>query len=49
MRAKAIPGEDPATLKTPYDLAPDLVRLAGDETVENGVMWDFPTQQFIEV
>ena len=49
MRAKAIPGEDPATLKTPYDLAPDLVRLAGDETSENGVMWDFPSQQFIEV
>lgn len=49
MRAKAIPGEDPATLKTPYDLAPDLVRLASDETSENGVMWDFPSQQFIEV
>ncbi len=43
MRAKAFPGEDPMTLKTPEDLAPLFVKLASPETTENGRIFDFKT------
>lgn len=43
MRAQAMPGEDPMTLKTPEDLAPELVRMTQPDYVETGVMFDFPT------
>lgn len=43
MRARAAPGEDPASLKTPADLAPHLVEIAGAATEQSGVLWDFPT------
>jgi len=49
MRAKAIPGEDPATLKTPADLAPHLVALSGSALAESGRLWDFPSQSFMDV
>jgi len=49
MRAKAIPGEDPATLKTPADLAPHLVALSGSALAESGRLWDFPSQAFMDV
>ncbi len=42
MRAQAMPGEDPAVLKTPEDLAPHLVRLASPDWVESGKIFDFP-------
>lgn len=46
MRALAAPGEDPATLKTPADLAPHLVELGGSTTDKSGVLWDFSTLGF---
>lgn len=42
MRAEAMPGEDPLTLKTPEELAPDLVRLASPDWTESGKIFDFP-------
>ncbi|SIQ50701.1 MULTISPECIES: SDR family NAD(P)-dependent oxidoreductase [unclassified Bosea (in: a-proteobacteria)] len=42
MRAEAMPGEDPATLKTPEDLAPHLVALASPDWAESGKIFDFP-------
>ncbi|WP_336812948.1 SDR family NAD(P)-dependent oxidoreductase [Bosea sp. MMO-172] len=42
MRAEAMPGEDPETLKTPEELAPHLVRLASPDWSESGKIFDFP-------
>jgi NAD(P)-dependent dehydrogenase (short-subunit alcohol dehydrogenase family) len=42
MRAAAMPGEDPQTLKTPEDLAPQVVRLAAPGWTETGKIYDFP-------
>lgn len=41
MRANAMPGEDPMTLRTPEDLAPHLVTLAAPEWNETGKLFDF--------
>lgn len=41
MRAKAFPGEDPMTLKTPEDIAPTFVRFCLPSTTDNGVIYDF--------
>jgi NAD(P)-dependent dehydrogenase (short-subunit alcohol dehydrogenase family) len=38
MRAKAMPGEDPATLAKPEDLAETFIRLALPELTENGTV-----------
>lgn len=43
MRAQAMPGEDPDTLKTPEDLAPELLRMVAPGYRETGMMFDFPT------
>lgn len=43
MRAKAFPGEDPATLWTPEDLAPTFVRLAEPACTDNGRIFDLKT------
>ncbi|MGE3064965.1 MAG: SDR family NAD(P)-dependent oxidoreductase [Hyphomicrobiaceae bacterium] len=43
MRAKAFPGEDPATLKTPEDVAPLFVRLCDPELTDNGRIYHFKT------
>ncbi len=42
MRAEAMPGEDPQTLRTPEELAPHLVRLASPDWTESGKIFDFP-------
>jgi NAD(P)-dependent dehydrogenase (short-subunit alcohol dehydrogenase family) len=42
MRAQAMPGEDPASLKTPEDLAPWFVKLASPDWTETGKVFDFP-------
>jgi NAD(P)-dependent dehydrogenase (short-subunit alcohol dehydrogenase family) len=42
MRAEAMPGEDPETLKTPEELAPHLVKLASPDWAESGKIFDFP-------
>lgn len=43
MRAKAFPGEDPGTLKTPEDLVPLFVRLASRDLAETGKLFKFTT------
>ena len=48
MRATAMPGEDPLTLKTPDDLAPHLVAMASPSWTESGKLFDFPTQSVME-
>jgi NAD(P)-dependent dehydrogenase (short-subunit alcohol dehydrogenase family) len=47
MRASAMPGEDPETLRTPDDLAPHIVRLAAPEWTETGKLYDFPTDRVL--
>ena len=42
MRAIAMPGEDPMTLRTPEDLAPKIVAMCGP-AVPAGMLYDFPT------
>lgn len=42
MRAEAMPGEDPMTLRTPEDLAPHLVAIASPDWAETGKIFDFP-------
>lgn len=42
MRAEAMPGEDPMTLRTPEDLTPHLVELASPGWSETGKIFDFP-------
>ncbi|PPQ39752.1 NAD(P)-dependent dehydrogenase, short-chain alcohol dehydrogenase family [Rhodoblastus acidophilus] len=47
MRANAMPGEDPNTLKTPEDLAPKLVALCAPDWTETGKLYDFPTDRVL--
>ncbi|MFC0282941.1 SDR family NAD(P)-dependent oxidoreductase [Camelimonas abortus] len=47
MRAAAMPGEDPMTLRTPEDLAPHVVRLMRPDFQENGLIYDFPQNAFL--
>ncbi|MGE3915239.1 MAG: SDR family NAD(P)-dependent oxidoreductase [Hyphomicrobiaceae bacterium] len=43
MRAKAFPGEDPMSLKTPEDIVPLFLRLADPACQESGIVHDFKT------
>ncbi len=47
MRASALPGEDPETLRTPDDLAPHILRLASPDWTETGKIYDFPTDRVL--
>ncbi|UXN69871.1 SDR family NAD(P)-dependent oxidoreductase [Devosia neptuniae] len=49
MRAKAMPGEDPATLPTPADIAPKLIDLLSPALKENGQLFDMRTGAFEEI
>jgi NAD(P)-dependent dehydrogenase (short-subunit alcohol dehydrogenase family) len=49
MRADAMPGEDPQTLRTPEELAPHIVRMASTEAEEHGMIFDFPTGKMLRV
>ena len=42
MRASAMPGEDPMTLRTPEELAPKIVALCAPEWSDTGKLYDFP-------
>jgi NAD(P)-dependent dehydrogenase (short-subunit alcohol dehydrogenase family) len=42
MRAAAMPGEDPMSLRTPEELAPKIVALCAPEWGETGKLYDFP-------
>ena len=47
MRAIAMPGEDPLTLKTPEDLAPKLLGLCTGALAGSGLVYDFPTDRML--
>jgi len=43
MRAKAFPGENPLSLRSPEDIAPSFVRLAEATCTANGKLFDLKT------
>lgn len=47
MRAQAMPGEDPTTLKTPEDFAPKVVALCLPDWTETGKVYDFPQDRVL--
>jgi NAD(P)-dependent dehydrogenase (short-subunit alcohol dehydrogenase family) len=47
MRAAAMPGENPSTLKTPEDFAPKLAALCAPDWTETGKLYDFPTDTIL--
>jgi NAD(P)-dependent dehydrogenase (short-subunit alcohol dehydrogenase family) len=49
MRAKAMPGEDPAILPTPAEIAPRIVDLLSPQLRETGKLFDVPTGVFSEL
>jgi NAD(P)-dependent dehydrogenase (short-subunit alcohol dehydrogenase family) len=48
MRAAAMPGEDPASLPAPEELAPKIVALASPAWNETGKLYDFPTDAVLD-
>ncbi len=47
MRAQAMPGEDPETLKTPDAVVPDIVRMLSPDFTETGVLFKFRSGETI--
>ncbi|WP_417684096.1 SDR family NAD(P)-dependent oxidoreductase [Roseibium sp.] len=47
LRAKAMPGEDPAKLPQPKDVALDLIKLLGADVTETGKLYDRSSGSFI--
>jgi len=47
MRASAMPGEDPLTLRTPEELAPKVLELLSPAWSETGKLYDFPTDRLM--
>ena len=47
MRAKAMPGEDPATLRAPQELAPKIVEICSPDWTETGKLYDFPSDRIL--
>jgi len=47
MRARAMPGEDPMTLKTPAEIAPKIIEMCLPEFDKTGLIYDFPTDRFV--
>jgi NAD(P)-dependent dehydrogenase (short-subunit alcohol dehydrogenase family) len=47
MRAEAMPGEDPLSLRTPEELAPLIVKMASAKADEHGMIFDFPTGKML--
>jgi NAD(P)-dependent dehydrogenase (short-subunit alcohol dehydrogenase family) len=43
MRAEAMPGEDPLSLRTPEELAPEILRFASPSWSGGALHYDFPT------
>ena len=43
MRATAMPGEDPATLRAPEELAAKIVEICSPDWTETGKLYDFPS------
>jgi NAD(P)-dependent dehydrogenase (short-subunit alcohol dehydrogenase family) len=47
MRATAMPGEDPATLREPAELAPKIVEMCSPDWTETGKLYDFPSDRIL--
>ena len=47
MRASAMPGEDPESLRTPDDFAPKVADLCGPDWQESGKIYDFPKDKVL--
>jgi len=47
MRATAMPGEDPMSLRTPEELAPKIVALCQPEWTQTGKLFDFKTDRVL--
>jgi len=48
MRAKAMPGEDPATLRTPQEFAQKATALLRPDWMESSRLYDFPTDRLLD-
>ena len=42
MRAEAMPGENPLSLRTPEELAPEIAKMLSPEWQHTGLIYDFP-------
>jgi hypothetical protein len=49
MRAKAMPGEDPATLPHPAEIVPFLVEMASPAFTRTNVLFEFPTRTYLDL
>jgi NAD(P)-dependent dehydrogenase (short-subunit alcohol dehydrogenase family) len=47
MRASAMPGEDPLSLRTPEELAPKIVAMCAPDWRETGKLYDFPQDKIL--
>jgi NAD(P)-dependent dehydrogenase (short-subunit alcohol dehydrogenase family) len=47
MRATAMPGENPATLRAPEELAPKIAEICSPEWTETGKLYDFPSDRIL--
>ena len=47
MRARAMPGEDPSTLRAPQELAPKIVEICSPDWNETGKLYDFPSGRIL--
>ncbi len=47
MRAQAMPGEDPTTLRVPEEVAPKIISLCLPASEATGMLYDFPTDQVL--
>jgi NAD(P)-dependent dehydrogenase (short-subunit alcohol dehydrogenase family) len=47
MRAAAMPGEDPLSLRAPEELAPKIVEICAPAWTETGKLYDFPTDRLL--
>ncbi len=48
LRAQAMPGEDPDTLRTPEDFAPKVLAMCSPEWTDTGKVYDFPQDRVLE-
>ena len=47
MRATAMPGEDPTTLRAPQELAPKIVEICSPAWTETGKLYDFRSDKIL--
>ncbi len=47
MRAEAMPGEDPATLRVPEEIAPKIVAICRPDWSDTGKLYDFPQDKVL--